>query len=58
MSRNPRDAETSDAVKSQWISAMHELKELTFDLGGVHQACIFSPQTKHTEAWNKINCHY
>ncbi|MEC0210016.1 hypothetical protein ABEX47_12120 [Paenibacillus ehimensis] len=98
LSRNGRDAETSDAIKSQWISAMHELKKqgfypveynnlkvphdrehmdgraditfmedgkrqsyytiLTFDPGGVHQACILSPETKHTEAWNKINCHY
>lgn len=98
LSRNPRADETGDAVKTQWISAMHELKAqgfypieygnlkvphdrehmdgraditfmedgkrqsyytiLTFDLGGVHQACIFSPKTKHTEAWNKINCHY
>ncbi len=28
--RNARDAETGDAVKSQWISAMHELKEQGF----------------------------
>ncbi|KPV58711.1 hypothetical protein QJ48_15175 [Paenibacillus sp. A3] len=31
---------------------------LNFDVNGVNQACIFPSQTKHTEAWNKINCHY
>lgn len=31
---------------------------LTFRPDGVNQACIFSPRTAYTEAWNRLNCHY
>ncbi|MFC0212672.1 hypothetical protein ACFFK0_09370 [Paenibacillus chartarius] len=30
---------------------------LTLSAGGVNQACIFSPDTGFTKAWNRINCH-
>lgn len=31
---------------------------LTYALNGINQACIFSPDTEFTQAWNRLNCHY